>query len=72
MRTHMMGKVSVHDDHKVTRCELKSMDVCSSETKLPRTRFENNAISSIKSDQLLCNLLGAIRRGIVDDNELPV
>ena len=70
MRTYMISKVSIHDDHKVSRCELKSMDVRSSGTWLPRRRYENIAISSIKGNQLVCNLLCAISRGIVDDNEV--
>ena len=45
----MMPKVSAHDGDKVSHCELKSMGVYSSETQLPRRRFENT-ISSIKED----------------------
>ena len=70
IRTYMMGKVSLHDDHKVSCCELKSIDVRISVTWLPRRRYENIAISSIKGDQLVCNFLGAISRGFVDGNEV--
>ena len=72
MRTYMMDKIRVHDDHKVNRCELKSIDVCSSKILLPRKLYVINAISSIKGDQLVSNLLGAISRGIVDGNKVLV
>ena len=53
IRTYMVGKVNLHDDHKVSCCKLKSRDVRISETWLPRRRYENIAISSIKGDQLV-------------------
>jgi len=62
MRTYMMGKVSVHDDHKVSRCEMKFIDVCTCPIQLLRRRYPNIGISSIKGDQLVCNPVCVIRR----------
>lgn len=28
-QTHMMREISIHDNHKVARAEIESMDICS-------------------------------------------
>jgi hypothetical protein len=40
----MVGEVGIHDDNKVARDKLQAMNVCSSQTKLARSRFQKDAV----------------------------
>lgn len=41
------------------------------ETKLASARFENDLVVAVRSSQLPCDVLCAIRAIVVDDNHLP-
>lgn len=67
-----MAEISVHDNDKVPPCELQPVHVGSPEPQLSRPRFEDDAIGGVDGLELLGDIEGAVRGGIVNDDELPV
>jgi hypothetical protein len=67
----VVREVRVHDYDKVPLSELKSMDICGSQSKLPRAWLEHDLVGPVDADELFRNVLRAIRGGVVNDDELP-
>ena len=67
----MVAEVGVHDDDEVARHELEPVDVGGSEAELSRAGLEDD-VRAVGLDKLLGDFLGAVRRAVVDDDELPV
>lgn len=67
-----MTEIGVHDDDKISLCEFQPVHIGSPESKLSRSRFENDAIGRVDGLELLGDVEGAVRGGIVNDDEFPV
>lgn len=67
----MVAEVGVHDNDKVAGHELETVDVGSTETELASTRLEDN-VGAVCLDELIGNLLGAVGRAVVDNDQFPI
>jgi hypothetical protein len=63
-------EVGVHDDDKVARDELQAVNVGGSETELAGASLEDD-VRGVGLDKLVRDFLGAVRRTVVDNDELP-
>lgn len=70
-RKYMVGKVGVHDDYKVPGRKLETVDVGGSESEFARAGFEKDLVGAVDVHQLFRDILGAVRGGVVDDDEFP-
>lgn len=68
----MVREVGVHDNDKVSGCELHSMDVRGSKAELAGARFEDDVVGSVGFDELLGDFLGAVGGAVVDDDDFIV
>ena len=68
----MVGEVGVHDDDEIASGILQAMDVGSTEAQLARSWLEDDALGSVKLLELLSDLEGPVRRGVVDNDQLPI
>jgi hypothetical protein len=67
-----VAEVGVHDDDKVALGELQAVDVCGSETELSCSRLEDDSVCAPDLLELFRDVLGAVRRAIVYDDDFPV
>ena len=67
-----MAEIRIHDDDKIPPCEFQAVDIGGPETQLARPRFENDAIGGVDGLELLGDVEGAVRGGIVNDDQFPV
>lgn len=67
----VVAKVGVHDDDVVALGKLQAVDVGGAEPELARARLEDD-VGSVGLDELLGDVLGAVGRAVVDDDELPI
>lgn len=67
-----MAEIGVHDDDKIPPRELQPVHVGGPEPQLPGSRFEYDAIGRVDGLELLGDVEGAVRGGIVDDDQFPV
>lgn len=67
-----MAEIGVHDDDEIPPCEFQPVHVGSPETQLSRSRFENDAVGGVNGLELLGDVEGAVRGGIVNDYQFPV
>lgn len=68
----MMREVGVHDDDRIARCVFQAVHVRRAQAQLPRARFQDDAGGAVEVLQLLGDFEGAVRGGVVDDDDLPV
>jgi hypothetical protein len=68
----MMREIRIHNNDKISGNELESVNIRGSEAELAGARLEQNLVRAIHADQLLRDLLRAIWRGVVDDDEFPL
>ena len=68
----MVREVGVHDDDEVARCELQAVHVGGAEAEFAGARFEDDAGGRVEFLELLGDGEGAVRGGIVDNDEFPV
>jgi hypothetical protein len=64
-------EIGIHDDDKVARCELETVYICSPETELACASAELDA-AGVGFLELFCDVLGAIGRCIVNDDDFPI
>jgi hypothetical protein len=67
-----MREIGVHDDDEVAGRELEAVDVGRAEAEFARSRVQFDVRGAVGFDQLLCDVLGAVWRAIVDDEDFPV
>jgi hypothetical protein len=68
----VMREIRIHDNDKISGNELEPVNIRGSETELAGARLKQDLVRAIHADQLLCDLLRAIWRGVVDDDEFPL
>lgn len=68
----MMAEIGVHDDDKIPPHEFQPVHVGGPEPQLSRSRFEDDAVGGVDGLELLGDVEGAVRGGIVNDDQLPV
>jgi hypothetical protein len=66
-----VAEVGVHDDDKVAGDELQAVDVGRSEAQLAGARLEDD-VGGVGLDELVGDILGAVGRAVVDDDEFPI
>jgi hypothetical protein len=67
----VVREVGVHDDDEVAGRELQAVDVRCAEAELAGARLEED-VGGVGFCELVGDDLGAVRRAVVDDYELPV
>lgn len=67
-----MAKIGVHDDDEVPSCEFQPVHVGGPEPQLSGSRFKDDAVGGVDGLELLGNVEGAVRGGIVNDDQFPV
>lgn len=67
-----MAEIGVHDDDKIPPDEFQPVHVGSPEPQLSRSRFEDDAVGGVDGLELLGDVEGAVRGGIVNDDQFPV
>jgi hypothetical protein len=68
----MMREIRIHDDYEISGNELEPVNIGGSEAELAGARLEQDLVRTVHADQLLCDLLRAIGRGVVNDDEFPL
>ena len=68
----MVGEIGIHDNHKVASRELQAVDICRSESELSSARLQQDLVGAISLDELLSDVLSAVGRSVVDDDEFPI
>ena len=67
----MVAEVGVHDDDEVARDELQAVDVGGAEAQLAGASLEDD-VGGVGLDELVGDVLGAVGRAVVDDDEFPI
>lgn len=67
----MVAEVGIHDDDVVALGELQAVDVGGAKTELAGTSLEDD-MWGVRLHELLSDILGAVRRAVVDNDEFPI
>lgn len=68
----MVTEIGVHDDNKIARRELQTVNVRRSETEFASSGLENDSVGAPDLLELFCDVLCAIGRSVVDYDDFPV
>ncbi len=68
----MVREVGIHDNDKVSCCELQTVYVGSPKTEFPSAGADLDTLRGVDFLELSSDFLSAIRRAIVDNNEFPL
>lgn len=68
----MVAEVGVHDDDIVAGRELKTVDVGGSQAEFACSWVQFDVQRADGGDELFGDVLGAVGRAVVDDDDFPV
>lgn len=68
----MVREVGVHDDDEVAGGVFQAVHVGGAETEFAGARFQHDVCRGIDFLELLCDVEGAVGRGVVDDYDFVV
>ena len=68
----MVTEIGVHDDHEISSCKLKTVNIGCSETEFASSGLEDDVVGAPYFLELFCDFLGAIGGSVVNDDDFPV
>ena len=68
----MVREIGVHDDDEVAGCRFEAVNISGAEAEFPGARAQEDVFGVVQLLQLLGDFEGAVRGGVVDDDDFVV